>query len=300
MINTAVKHIRRSPYQALTAIMIMTITFFVATILILLAYGSSTTLKYFETKPQLMAYLVKDGTQEDAERISKKLQSDPRVERVKIVTQEEALQIYKELSSSQPLISEFLSPKTLPISIDFSVADLKFTQELISELEKDPKIDEINFTASLGTGQSLEEAVDKLSNISKYLKIAGGVTLTFLILSSLLVLLVIIGMRISSRRDEIEILQLLGATSGFIRSPFIAEGVFYAVVGAFAGWLLASLLTLYLSPSLVAYFAGVPFLPKDLFGLLKLFGIILTGQILLALILGASGSFVAIKRYLKI
>ena len=71
-------------------------------------------------------------------------------------------------------------------------------------------------------------------------------------------------------------------------------------MGATVGWLFAFLLTLYLSPSLVSFFQGIPFLPKDMLGILQLFGIILGGQIILASALGTLGSFIALKRYLKI
>lgn len=300
MINTSWKHIRRSPYQALTAVLIMTITFFVASVLIVLAYASSSTLKYYETKPQLIAYFTKDAKPDDISDLKIKLEADQRVDNIKFVSQEEALEIYKELTVNTPNITEFVSSKILPPSYEFSAKDLSFTQELINETEKLAYIDEVRFTASLGSKENLTEAVQRLTNISKYIRIGGGITLTFLLLSSLLMLLVIIGMRISTRRDEIEILQLIGATPGFIRGPFVLEGVFYAVAGSILGWLLALLLTIYISPSLVAFFQGVPFLPKDILSLLALFGIILGGQIVLAIILGTAGSFVAIKRYLKI
>jgi len=300
MINTAMKHMRRSPYQALTAILIMTITFFVASILIILAYASSNTLSYYETKPQLIAYFKKDAKQEDISQVKEKLENDSRVENIKFVSQDQALEIYKELTSNSPNISEIVSPKILPPSYEFSVKDLSFTPDLIKEMQANPAIEEVAFTASLGSNQNLSEVVQRLTNISRYIRIGGGIALTFLLLSSLLVLLVIIGMRISSRRDEIEILQLIGATPGFIRGPFILEAISYTVIGSAIGWLLALLLTIYLSPSLVSFFENVPFLPKDILSLLGLFGVVLAGQTLLALILGMAGGFVAIRRYLKI
>lgn len=300
MINTAIKHIRRSPYQALTAILIMTITFFVASILIVLAYASSTTLKYYETKPQVIAYFKKDATDEQVNALFQKLKEDQRVEKVRIITREDAWRIYKEATANNPLITEFVSPKILPPDVEFGVKDLSLVQNLINEVGKEPGVDEVAFSANLGSSQDLSESVTRLTNISKYIRLGGAVTLTVLLLSSLLILLVIIGMRISSRKDEIEILQLIGATPGFIRGPFIFEGVFYAVAGSMLGWLLALLLTVYLSPTLVTFFETVPFLPKDILSLLGMFGIILAGQVALAIILGFSGSFIAIKRYLKI
>ena len=56
-LKTTLKHIRRSPYQALAAIAVMTATFFVANIFTLVALGSQAVLQHFETKPQVIAYL---------------------------------------------------------------------------------------------------------------------------------------------------------------------------------------------------------------------------------------------------
>ncbi|OGY09829.1 MAG: hypothetical protein A2700_01630 [Candidatus Blackburnbacteria bacterium RIFCSPHIGHO2_01_FULL_44_64] len=278
----------------------MTITFFVATILVVLAYASSSVLKYYETRPQVIAYLKKDVPTEDISAFQNKLEADTRIEDVRFVSKEQALQIYKDATANNPLLSEFVSPKVFPASIEFSVKDLSFAQPLIGELENEGVVEEVAFTASLGSNQNLSQVVERLTSISQYIRVGGGIILTFLLLSSLLVLLVITGMRIASRREEIEILQLIGATPTFIRGPFLLEGMFYGLMGATVGWLFAFLLTLYLSPSLVSFFQGIPFLPKDMLGILQLFGIILGGQIILASALGTLGSFIALKRYLKI
>ena len=80
-------------------------------------------------------------------------------------------------------------------------------------------------------------------------------------LVSFLIILVIIGMKIAIRRDEVEILQLLGASPGYIRWPFVIEGMFYGSGGAFLAWALAYLLLLYATPFLVEFLRGVPLLP---------------------------------------
>jgi len=300
MINTAAKHIRRAPYQALTAVLIMTLTFFVATLLIVLAYSTSTLLKHYETSPQVIAYLKSNATTEQITTLQRSLESDTRVKKVSFVTREQAMEIYKQATAGNPLLSQYISPNVFPASLEFSIKNLNFAQGLIDEVTKELAIDEVAFTASLGSSQNLPKVVERLTRISNYIRIGGAASLSFLLLSSLLVLLVIIGMRISSRRDEIEILQLIGATPGFIRWPFILEGLFYSTAGALLGWILGFLAVLYASPALSSFFADIPFLPTDVPALLALLGIILGGELLLAIFLGAIGSLVAMKRYLKI
>lgn len=298
-ISTTKKHIRRSPYQALAAILIMSITFFVATVLSLLAYGTNETLRYYETSPKIIAFLKNEGTIDEISQLQRELEGDPRIKNVEFVTKEQALEIFKKASSDRPLVTELVSPKIFPASLEFSVVDLSFAQEVINEAKTKSIIDRVSFTASLGDSKNIDLVIERLKSISYYIRVGGSVVLSFLIASSLLILLVILGMRVSSRRDEIEILQLIGATQGFVRTPFVLEGVFYAVFGSLLGWFLGSLVVIYTMPSIIAYFKEVPFLPTDLskLGLLLLavFGL----QLVLALILGFIGSFVAIKRYLK-
>ncbi|MBI4033258.1 MAG: hypothetical protein HY377_01980 [Candidatus Blackburnbacteria bacterium] len=296
--RTAWKHIRRAPYQALAAIVIMTLTFFVATILAVLANGSSQTIAYFETKPQIIAFLKEDATPEQVSNLQHKLEGDQRVKNVHYVSKEQALKFFRE-ASDNPSVLELVSPNIFPTSLEFSVTNLSFANTLVKEVQGEKIVDQVLFTASL-SADNLEEVIARLHTIANYIRVGGGIIFGFLLASSFLILLVIISMRISTRRGEIEILSLIGATKGFIRSPFVIEGILYAVFGAFLGWLSASLLILYGAPSLSQFFRDVPMLPTQTSALLTLLGIILGGELILAIFIGVFGSFLALRRYLKI
>src|SRR5690606_17161244 len=108
---------------------------------------------------------------------------------------------------------------------------------------------------------------------------------------SVFVILTIIGIKITIRRGEIEIMKLIGASDWFIRTPFILEGVFYAVVGAVIGWGVAyAALTIFGQSTLQAFFSGVPVFPIEPIYMLYVLGI----QVLLAIILGIFASFLAV------
>lgn len=298
--KTAKNHIVRGPYQALAAILIMTITFFVATILGVLAFSSWQTLHYFETKPQVIAFLKNEATQNQVNQLQDQLQKDSRIKDVKYVTKEQALDIYKTATSDNPLLSQLVSPKVFPASLEFSVTDLSFAESVINEIQGKDIVKEVQFTASLGGTKNIGVVINNLRNISNYIRLGGTVILSFLLASSLLILLVILGMRISSRRDEIDILQLIGATPGFIRLPFLLEGIFYAIAGAVVGWILAVIIIIYLLPSLNTFFGEIPFLPREGMKLFEVFGAILGIEFIIASLLGATGSLIAIRRYLRI
>lgn len=298
-LQTAYNHIRRAPYQAMSAILIMSLTFFVATILAVLAYGSWSTLKYFETRPQVIAFLKSEATPDDVSALQRKLEGDVRVKDIKYVSKEQALEIYKNATSDNPLLSELVSPKVFPASLEFSVGELADAEGIIRNLETESAVSQVAFTASLGSSKNIGDVINNLKKITGYIRVGGAVILSFLLTSSLLILLVILGMRISSRKDEIEILQLIGASPGFIRMPFLFEGLSYSIVGAFVGWIIAFLLTLYVMPSLASYFRDVPVLPSETLKLLELFGVIFAIELFISVLLGTTGSLIAIRRYLK-
>ena len=93
-----------------------------------------------------------------------------------------------------------------------------------------------------------------------------------------------------------KILSLIGATKKFIRSPIIIEALIYAFVGVFLGWILALILVLYATPSIVNYFGEIPVLPRDTVQLLILMGIILAGEIVVGVLLALFGSSLAVSR----
>lgn len=298
-VKSAWDHMRRAPFQALAAIFALTNTFFVITVLSVLVFASNQVIKYFETRPQIIAFLKDEIAPEQISGLQTKLEGDSRVSKVAYVSKEQALEIYKKATSDNPLLSELVSPAIFPASIEVQVNDLAHADKLIDEIKQNEIVDQVGFTASLGSESTLSDVLQRLRNITLYLRVGGGVFALMLVGTSFLILIVIIGMRITTRRGEIEILDLIGATPGFIRKPILLEAMLYSFIGVFAGWLSAFLVILYTTPNLVSYFGEIPFLPKDPVELAKLFGSILFAELMVGLLLAISGSILAVSRVKK-
>jgi cell division transport system permease protein len=105
-ISIALQRIKRSPYQTLAAVSIMTMTLFLASIFFLLAVGSQLVLRFFETRPQVNAFYNQETVPlpQEVELIRADLESTGLVENFKYVSKEEALQVYKELNKNDPLL----------------------------------------------------------------------------------------------------------------------------------------------------------------------------------------------------
>ena len=293
-LKTALGYMRRAPFQATAAIFVLSLTFFVATLVSILVYSSSKLLIYFETRPQVIAFLKDGSSDTDVSGLQHKLSSD-----VKYVSKEEALSIYKKATSDNPLLGQLVSPSIFPASLEFSVTDLSFAQDIINQVKNENIVDSVGFTAAVGGEASLNDVVSRLRTITTYVRLGGGVFTGVLALASFVVLLITITMRMSTRREEIEILDLIGATKSFIRSPIMLEAVIYAVAGVFIGWILGFITLLYSAPTLVSYFGEIQILPRDTMGILAIFGVILGIELFGGMILAISGSLLAISRVRK-
>lgn len=293
-LKTTWGYIRRSPFQALAAVFVLALTFFVTTIVAVLVYSLDSAIEYYETQPQVIAFLKDEADLESISNLQEELSRDTRIKDVVYVSKEEALEIYKNATSDKPLLSELVSPTIFPASLEFSVVDLAFAQQVIDEIDANEIVDEVGFTASFfgDTGNVIE----KIRRIGRYIRVGGGAYVSMQLASSFLVLIIIIMMRLSARKKEIEILDLIGATPAFIRSPIILEAVVYATVGVLVGWIFSLLLVLYATPSIISYFGEVPVLPKDTFELISIFGLILVGELIIGFFLAFTGSVVAVSR----
>ncbi len=298
--KTSFDSIRRTPFQALAAIMVLALTFFVTTLLSVTIFGSDQVLKYFETRPQVIAFLVQDAEQAQIDELMQKLNSDPKIKTVKFVSKEEAAEIYRNATSDNPLLGELVSPSIFPASIEFSVVQLEFVEQTISELEENDIVEEVGFTANLDSGQALGEVLQRLKNITAYVRIGGLSAVLILSTTSFLVLMVIVGMRITTKKKEIESLNLIGATPWFIRAPIVLEAITYSFAGVILGWLGAVVLLLYAAPSLAGYFGQIEIIPRALSQFFMLLGSILAVEIFIGMFIALLGSMVAVSRSLRV
>ncbi len=297
--KTATDAIKRSPFQAISAIFVLALTFFVSTTVAVLVIASGNALSYFETRPQIITFLKNNSTAETVTALQNKLVSDSRIKDVKYVAKEEALEIYKKATEDNPLLSELVSPSIFPASLEFSVNDLKLAEVVIKEVKNEAIVEQVGFTANIGGEKSLGDVVGRLKTISTYIRIGGISFVGVLAFTSFLVLMTIISMRMTSRKGEIEILSLIGATPSFVRGPIVIEGIIYSVLGVFIGWTVSFIGWLYITPNILSYFGNIEILPKDPIRFFVLFLAILCSELLIGFLIALIGSLIAVNRSLK-
>jgi cell division transport system permease protein len=284
--KTAWKNIRRSPYQAVSAIFVMTITFLAFTLVGLFVFGSSRIVEYFESKPQVTAFFKDEAKQSDISSIESSLKNSGVVSSVKFVSKNDALKIYKEQNKNDPLLLDLVTADILPSSLEISTYKIEDLDLVASTLKKSTFVQEVVFQ---------KDVVATLTSWTGALKKIGAVIVSVLALSTVLVMAIIIGIKIAQKREDIETMRLLGAGSWYVRWPFLLEGMFYGLFGALIGWLVSIILLLLVTPHLESFLQGIPLLPISPVFLLEL----LLTELILAASLGAFSSYLAVLRYLK-
>lgn len=287
-LSIAWSRMRRAPYQMLAAVAIMSVTLFLACAFFVIAAGSQAVLYYFEGRPQLNAYFKSDviPTPQQVETLKSKIISTDLADRVKYISKEDAFGIYKNLNKQDPLLLEAVTSGMLPASIEISAKNPNDLKSIAEILKLEPSIDDVRFE---------EDVVVNLTRWTNSLRTIGIVFVGTHVFITFLVILLIVGLKVANRKDEISVMQLMGAGMGYIAAPFIWEGITYGVLGAIVAWGTVYLIILYSMGFLLTLLAGIPILPPPILFMFQVLG----GTTLLGMTIGAIGGWLAVIRFLK-
>lgn len=286
--KTVWTHLRRSPYQAMAAMLIMVITFLMVTVFTFLIVGSQLLIGYFEGKPQVSVFFTKDAQQTQIDQLRQELLSGGKISDIKFVSKDQALQIYKDQNKNDPLLLELVTADILPASFEISTFNVNDLNQVAQAVKSSPIVSEVVFQ---------KDVVSTLTAWTNGVRQVGIGIITLLTIESLLVMVIIISITIAKRRHEIEIMQLIGATKWYISLPFVIEGIIYAVTGAVIGSIVGSALMWYYTstPLIASFLTGIPFLPIPW----TFYIMVLIANMWFALILGFCASMFAVNRYLR-
>ena len=285
-INSALVGIRRSPYQSILAIIILTITFFIAYTFSFISIGSERVLSFFETQPKVIAFFNQDASDDDVKNVENMIKNKSYVTDVKVVGRKEALEIYQESIKDDPLMLELITEDILPISIEVSSDDANNLKQIKTDLENEKTIEEAELQESI---------IDKVMRWTNSMRIMGLFALVILTLTSFLMIMVTISMKISSKRKSIKIMKFIGADRKFIAKPFILEAIINSLFANIVAFALYFILILYTSPMMSDLLTGIIEFPIPW----QLYLYQFLAATILATILGTLASFTAVKRMLK-
>ena len=277
-------------FPNLITIGIIAISMLIFSTFTLLAYNLTHFLKIWEDKIEVIAYLKRGTPSGEVEPLLDKTRLLEGVEVVRYVSPYDAMAFMETKLGRQKNLLQGIQPTVLPHSFEIQLKkeyrNSTKIKEVVTHLKKIPQFEEIQY------GQEWVEAFSVLVHILR---------LTQWILGGLLLIAVVfitsntLQLTISSRREEIEVMQWVGASPAFIRVPFYMEGLIQGLLGGGLAILFLFLvhqgLFLNLPPSMQAWLAKIPvlFLPLE-----TIVWILLGGMVL-----GFFGSSVASMRVLK-
>ncbi|GAC1392977.1 MAG: permease-like cell division protein FtsX [Candidatus Saccharimonadales bacterium] len=289
----------RNATLAIAAMAVMVITLTIVLFSLIVNATFTNTIQQITDKIDISVYLKDSVTPPQRDALISDIRNLSNVKSVRYVSKQEALQLYiKQNQNNKDLLSAISqTDNPLPASLTLKPRDPNRIQEIKSFLDK-PKIASLQSDQTSYSGDR-KAAIDKISKATAFFREVGVVSVIVFALVSMLIIFNTIRMAIFNRRDELTIMRLLGASSWFIRGPFVVETIVYGIVSALISITLVNTLFVVSSTALGASSLGLLDIhyANDYFA--KHFWLFLTGQLAIGIIIGAASSLIATRRYLK-
>lgn len=227
MLITTRKHISRNRWLSMASMIVIALTFLIATTFTGLVVISQRTIDSLEQKAQIIVFFLPETPENEILEIKKDLEKDETIESIEYTSKEEALKSYRKDFSDDPALVESITSDALPPSLDIRAVNIEDIPDIIRSLDNlkqsNPNIEEVMY---------FKDVVESLRSISRVIRIGGAAIVIALSATTVLLILITIGFNINTHKHEIEVMQLVGSTDSYIRVPFLLEGAFYGMVGA--------------------------------------------------------------------
>ena len=192
---------------------------------VLFRSGVDNATKSWEDGVEFEVFMEVDATPEQQAQVERALTQHPDVAEVEFFSQQQQYELFKNLFANRPEYIDNVTAANLPTSyrVEPTVADADLIESIGERFETEEGVREVLFA---------EDTVRDVLNVSRYAQLGLLGLALFVLLAAALLIFNSIRMAIFSRRQEIEVMKLVGATNTFIRVPFMIEGLLQGLVGA--------------------------------------------------------------------
>ncbi|MBL8031824.1 MAG: FtsX-like permease family protein [Candidatus Doudnabacteria bacterium] len=277
--------------------MIITLTIILFSIIVNATF--SNTVQQITEKIDVSVYLKDSVTDDQAKEFVRDIEKQSNVDSVIYLNKQAALRAFiAQNANNQKLlqaVSETDNP--LPATIKIKPRDLNKLDQIRSYVTQ-PRWQKLQSDPVSDNGER-RQTIDKITHATNILREAGIVAVAVFALISVLIIFNTIQMAIFNRRDELQIMRLLGASTGYIRGPFVVETVIYGVISAIISILLINALFITASSSLQATSLGLLDISYSQQFFEEYYWRLLLMQLALGILIGAASSVIATQRYLK-
>jgi cell division transport system permease protein len=288
-LNSAWQSFFRNLAVSGAAVVSITLILILAGINLLVGHAFSQVLDGFRAKVSEISVNVADGTPlQSVYDFQQQLSTDPRVTSVQFVTKDQALTQFKA-DPNNVVLAQQIDGNPLDAKLQVRVAKLDDVAAIDTIARRWAGVDPTDPTNYQG------DFVNRMLQLSAWLGLAGIGLLAILVVVSIVIVMNTIRTAVYHRRKEIEVMKLVGATEWFVRGPFVIEGV---MTGLIAAAIALALLVIAYQPAVERFRADVAFIPLSYD---PAFVASLAQDLLLGgALLGALGSYIGVRRYVKI
>lgn len=289
----------RNGFISLAAIMILSITLFVVASLMIGGAALTNTLQELSNKVDVSVYFTTSATEEQVTEVRQSLEALPEVASVVYVSRDQALADFRERHANDQLTLQALDE----LGENPLGAALEVRAKETSQYESIAKYLSAQQESGTGAGSAIEKvnfyqnktAIDRLTNIIDTSRTLGIAIALIFGAASVLIAFNTIRLAIYTSRDEIGVMNLVGASRWYVRGPFMIAGILYGIAAAMLVLLLLYPITIWLGPG-SEKFLGTFNVFEYFTSQFPLIFLVVIGS---GIALGALSSYLAVRRYLK-
>ncbi len=298
-LREAGRHFRRNWSTVLGAIVTIFLSLFVIGLFVMGSVMIGNLVGNVENSVTIQAFLSDDADSNAVQALQAKIEGWDDVESVKYKSKDEALEEYKQSMSNRnasDVVAALDGENPVPASYVITLKDPQKVEEVANKLIQDSDFQSVADGSDASSAVSYgRETVERLFSVTYYLRMGAIVLVVLLSFIAFVFINNTIRLSIAARRREIAIMRLVGASNGFIRGPFLTEGVLEALIGSLLAIGMLQAGSQVVLPKLQQSLSFLSFnLPTQVvaatYGALVVIGILL----------GLFGSAIAMRRYLRV
>jgi cell division transport system permease protein len=291
IVKEGISNSYRNKLMTLASIGIVTASIILFGVFLLLIINMNYNTKMFNEQPDMQAFCEYELDDSQISTIEEQIKNYEEINSYTIITSEMAMENFKEKLGEEAYVLAGFDKTLLSASFVIEIKNPEKSEEVVKELEQISGIRRIDYSRDI---------INLIMKITQWVNIISVILIVILLVVSVFIISNTIKLTVFARRREIGIMKYVGATDSFIRWPFVVEGV---IIGVLAS-IVAFILTAYAYNIVEHRFnTDLLMIGSDF---VKLVGIRETGLnlagyfLMLGGIVGAVGSFVSIRKYLKV
>ena len=292
LIGEGLRNFFKNKKSTAASLIIMCATMFIFGIFFLIGENVNYIIEQVQSNQAMQVFISPNATAEQEKELEAKIRELPYINTIEYVSQEEALNEVKSMLGEDSSILDAYSGEDNPFKASYviTLTDLTKSDEIEAQISSFENVAKI--TVGIDT-------INKLVDIANGIKTATGVILVLLILISIFIIANTIKLTVHARRKEISIMKYVGATNGFIRWPFMVEGILIGIISALITVVILGFTYNFIADK-ISSSGTMTTMGYNLLTYSNMLSMLFTVYIIMGIGIGAIGSAISMRKYLEV